>query len=80
MVDKIEKALKKLTEKQKKKYKAILFKVIKGEFGGLDIKKLKGRNNIYRVRSGQMRITYQMRKDGSTKVLEFVRRSDNTYK
>ncbi len=80
MMDRIEKALGKLSEKEKSKVKEILRKTKEGNFDGLDIKKLKGRDNIFRVRKGSIRIIY--RKDAKQKifVLAIERRSDKTYK
>ena len=59
MTEKIEKALKKLTGKEKKAVKNILIKIEKGDIKSLDIKKLKGRNDIFRARKGSLRIIFR---------------------
>ena len=77
-MDKIEKALKKLSDNERKKIKSILQKINDGKFEGLDIKKLKGRSDIFRVRNGDIRIIYREYK---TKIfiLTISRRSEKTY-
>lgn len=52
--------------------------IIKGSLGGLDVKKLKGRKDVYRVRVGTVRIIFYM-KDEETKIIEIEFRSDTTY-
>jgi len=59
-MDKITKALKKLTAGEKEIVKEILTKIDSLDFNGLDIKKLKGRQDIYRVRKGKIRIIYRL--------------------
>ncbi len=79
MVDKIEKALRKLTEKERKAIKNILTKIKKEKIKDLDIKKLKGRDDIFRVRKGSMRIVFR-KKNESILILSVERKSDKTYK
>lgn len=58
--------------------KEILTKLLSGTLKGLDIKKLKGRNDIFRVRKGDLRIVY--RQEGKRIfVLLIERRSEGTY-
>jgi mRNA-degrading endonuclease RelE of RelBE toxin-antitoxin system len=77
MVDRIEKALNKLSDKEKKMLKKILQNIVKGELKDLDVKKLKGRDDIYRVRKGKMRIIFKKEKE--IKILTVERRSETTY-
>ncbi|PIX62256.1 hypothetical protein CO057_00460 [Candidatus Uhrbacteria bacterium CG_4_9_14_0_2_um_filter_41_50] len=79
MVNKIDKALSKFSNKEKAEFKKILQKVKAGDFLALDIKKLKNRQDIYRIRKGSMRIIFQ-KTDHGIKILSFERRLDNTYK
>ncbi len=79
MVDKIEKALKKLTEKEKTAVKDILTKIQKKDTKGLDIKKLKSRDDIFRARKGRIRIIFRKTEE-SILILSIERRSDKTYK
>ena len=46
---------------------------------GLDLKKLKGRNDIYRIRKGKIRIIYRV-DNKQIYLLAIERRSENTYK
>jgi mRNA interferase RelE/StbE len=80
MVDKITKAINKLSDKDRKKIKQILAKVKQREFESFDIKKLKGYVNIYRVRVGIYRIIFQIKSDNTIKVLELGKRDDRRYK
>ena len=89
MVDKITKVLNKFTTKEKELVKNLLLKIntppfippLKGEGRGvwLDIKKLKGRSDIYRARKGKIRIIYRI-DGGQVYLLAIERRSENTYK
>lgn len=78
-MDKIVKALKKLTAEERETAKAILAKIDKGNFAALNIKRLKGRQDIYRVRQGKIRIIYKIGDDKKIFVLTLGRRNDNTY-
>ncbi|MCF6276616.1 MAG: hypothetical protein L3J07_02080 [Candidatus Magasanikbacteria bacterium] len=79
MVDKIQKALNKFSNSEKQKIKIILLKIKTRKFTGLDAKKLKGRDDIYRIRKGKIRIIYII-KNGEVCLLTIERRSDKTYK
>lgn len=73
MVDRIQKALDKIPAKEKALIKKILLDIKNNQLTGLDIKKLKGHDAIYRVRKGKIRILYRAQ-DGEILVLaiEFV--------
>ncbi|HOI97160.1 MAG TPA: hypothetical protein PLA19_01495 [Candidatus Pacearchaeota archaeon] len=79
MADKIRKALDKLSSKERKAIDGLLVKIKNRQFDGLDWKKLKGRDDIYRVRKGEMRIIYRLNASGGVVVLEIGRRNDITY-
>lgn len=79
-MDKIAKALEKFNTDERNKIKTMLFKINRGVFGGLDVKKLKGHDNIFRVRKGKIRIIYRIdQKNNNIYILTVERRSDNTY-
>lgn len=80
MVDKIKKALNKLSAEQRKEINDLLARIKNGQLENLDLKKLKGWDDIYRVRKGQTRVIYQIDKDGDIILLEIGRRNDNTYR
>ncbi|MBI5230334.1 MAG: hypothetical protein HY981_03500 [Candidatus Magasanikbacteria bacterium] len=79
MTDKIQKSLDTLSEKEKEVVKDLLIKIKTGRLLGVDIKKLKGREDIYRVRKGKIRIIYRTSADGIY-LLAIERRSETTYK
>ena len=79
-MDKIEKALRRLTEKERAWVKAILRQLQAGDVSALRIKKLKGREDIFRVRKGDIRIIYRKDSTGNIFVLTIDRRRENTYK
>ena len=79
-MDKIEKALKSLTSQERKKLKDILAQVDEGDFQNLDLKKIKGRTDIYRVRKESIRIIFRKAQSNSIKVLTIERRSSKDYK
>ncbi len=79
MVDKIQKALNKFSAKEKELVKELLKMIKVGTVIGLDIKKLKGQKDIYRVRKGKIRIIYKLDK-GTVYLLAIERRNDNTYR
>jgi mRNA-degrading endonuclease RelE of RelBE toxin-antitoxin system len=78
MTDRIDKALNRLSEKEKIKLKEIINLIRLGELDGLDLKKLKGRKDVYRIRKGDMRIIF-IKKDFDTYILSVERRTDTTY-
>ena len=78
-MDKIKKALNKLSSNERKKIKEILFQLDKNNFQNLDIKKLKGRKDIFRIRKSNIRIIF-FKKNNSIKILTIERRGSKTYK
>lgn len=79
-MDKIEKALKSLTSQERKKLKDILAQVDEGDFQNLDLKKIKERTDIYRVRKKSIRIIFRKAQSNSIKVLTIEQRSSKAYK
>ena len=59
-MDKIDKALNELIFKEKERIKNIIKALQLGRFDNLDIKKLKGFRDVFRVRKGRLRIVYQL--------------------
>ncbi len=78
-MDKISKALEKIDKKEKEAIRNILVKIKNKDFKGFDVKKLKGRNNIFRVRKGKIRIIYHLKQE-KIMILSIERRSEKTYK
>lgn len=79
-MDELDKALRKLSAGDRKRTKSILLQLKSGDFRRLDIKKLKGRRDIYRARSGDLRVIYRLGENKTIFVLTIERRSKTTYK
>ncbi|MFH1820514.1 MAG: type II toxin-antitoxin system RelE/ParE family toxin [Candidatus Nealsonbacteria bacterium] len=79
-MDKIEKALRKLSQKERRAIKDILQRVKVGNPGSLNIQKLKGPEDIFRVQKGNIRIIYRKTVTGEIFVLAVEHRSEKTYK
>lgn len=77
-MDKLAKALCKLTVKERQVVKRIFIQLAGGDTVGLDIKKLVDRNDIFRVRKGDIRIIYRQTANGIF-ILTIERRSESTY-
>jgi mRNA-degrading endonuclease RelE of RelBE toxin-antitoxin system len=77
-MDKIEKALRRLSAKERSWVRDVLLRLKSGNCAGLDIKRLKGRNDIFRIRKGDIRIIYWL-KDKQIFILAIERRNDTTY-
>jgi len=78
-MDKIAKALKNLLPKERDLTKKILLKIKNNSLLGLDLKKLKNCDNIFRIRHGKLRIIFKKDDDGECYILAIERRSDKTY-
>lgn len=78
-MDRISKALQRLTPKEQKIIKGILTRVERGEVEGMDLKRLKGHDSIFRVRKGDIRIIFS-KSGGAISLLTIERRSEKTYR
>ena len=78
-MDRISKELKKFTETEREKVRKVLTQLDAGFFKGLDIKKLRGHDDIFRVRKGEIRIIYKKTELHEVLILTIERRSDTTY-
>jgi mRNA-degrading endonuclease RelE of RelBE toxin-antitoxin system len=77
-MDAIDKALKKFSA-QERAWVSNIFDALKSnEMQGFDVKKLKGYENIFRVRRGDIRVIYRKLWDGIV-ILEVGRRNEKTY-
>ncbi len=77
-MDKIEKALRKLSDEERMHVEDILQKLSLNQIKALDIKKLKGYRDIFRIRKGKLRIIFRT-EDGKIYLLKIDRRNDTTY-
>ncbi len=78
-MNKLEKALAKLSTKEQKKIKSVLVHIKSGDTTSLDTKKLKAHDNIFRVRVGSIRVVYK-KTDNDISLLLIDNRNDNKYK
>ncbi|MCC6323967.1 type II toxin-antitoxin system RelE/ParE family toxin [Candidatus Nomurabacteria bacterium] len=79
MSDVISKFLAKLSKSEKAVIKNILEKITTNNTVGLQIKKLVGSEDIYRVRKGKFRIIYRKTKTDCL-IISVDRRSEATYR
>lgn len=79
-MDKIAKVLQKFSAKERERIKTVLEKLMAVELKGLDIKKLKDRDDVFRLRTGDLRIIYRKNFHGNISVLVISRRNEKTYK
>ena len=77
-MDKIDKTLQKIAKKQRIKILATMQHIRAGNFTGLDMKKLQGKENEYRVREGKVRIKFSII-NGIGIIFAVQRRSETTY-
>ena len=78
-MDRISKFLSKLSSKERKLVEDIASQVLACNLEGLDVKKLKGKYNEFRVRKSGIRIIFTMSGD-LIKIISIERKNDNTYK
>ncbi|MGH7196085.1 MAG: type II toxin-antitoxin system RelE family toxin [Candidatus Saccharimonadales bacterium] len=78
-MDKINKALAKVPLKQRIAIDEANDAIKANKLKGLDIKKVKGSNNIYRVRVGRYRIVFQNAGEQNI-ILQVAKRDEQTYK
>jgi len=78
-MDKILKFLRKVDKKTRERVLLVIFKIEVSDFTGLDLKKLKGESNVYRVRVGDFRIMF-VRGREKNEVIKIDKRGDRTYK
>ena len=79
-MDRISKALKKLSAKERVGVKHVLILISARNFKELHIKKLRGRKDIFRARKGKIRIIYRVGRGGDIFILAIERRTEKTYR
>lgn len=78
-MNKIDKYIKKLIPKEREAMLDVLERIKHGILADLDIKKLKGYDNYFRVRKGKTRIIFHLDINGQPVIKRVERRGDNTY-
>lgn len=79
MVDRIRKTLRQLSPKEQKQLTQAIQQILIDDLHGFDIKKLQGRDDVYRVRKGDFRIIFRKTSTGENAIIAVERRSDTTY-
>ncbi len=75
----LKKLLSKFTKKEREVIESIIKTIISLRWDNLDVKKLKGHQNIFRVRKGKLRILFA-KDDKDIFILTIERRREDTYK
>ncbi|OHA01142.1 MAG: hypothetical protein A3C12_01940 [Candidatus Sungbacteria bacterium RIFCSPHIGHO2_02_FULL_49_20] len=75
----LERLLRKFSAEEKNELERTIRKIIKRDFVGLDYKRLKGHQNLFRVRKGRIRIIFTLIQKEAV-VLAIERRREDTYK
>jgi len=78
-MDKKEKFIRKLDPKRRKQVFKTIEKILSRQWEHLDIRKLKGYENAYRIRKGEIRIVF-IDKGYDIEVLSIGYRDEDTYK
>ncbi|MBI5140012.1 MAG: hypothetical protein HZA94_01005 [Candidatus Vogelbacteria bacterium] len=80
-MDKIDKFLRKLRPQELDCMERVIDEIYSGEWKMLNIKKLKGFSNLYRVRSGRIRVVFELLSSSPVgiKIYSVDNRNDNTY-
>lgn len=79
-MDRVTKALRKLTKADRARYERITRDVVEDRLAGYDVVKLVGREDVFRLRKGPMRVIFQRKPDQGNVIVAFGRRSERTYK
>ncbi len=78
-MEKIKKFLLKLSKIEREKIESAVVKIAADDISNLDVKKLKGYEDIFRIHVGKNRIIFK-RNEHQNRILEISRRSDIAYK
>jgi mRNA-degrading endonuclease RelE of RelBE toxin-antitoxin system len=79
MADKITKFLRKLSNNQYAVVVGVIDQILRDELILLDVKKLAGRKNFFRVRVGRIRIVFSKNPNGN-RIELIANRDDQTYR
>lgn len=79
-MNQIEKFIRKLPSRERLLINQTIKRLDTGDWVGLNIKKLQGVDDLFRVRLGQIRIIYRFSKITGAQILDITYRDDNTYK
>lgn len=80
MPDRIEKFRRKLDAKRRAVLDEILLRIERGDFAFLDVTKLQGETNRYRVRKGNIRIQFSLDERRRAIAIDLDFRGEDTYR
>lgn len=78
-MNKIEKSLKRLANRDQALAYSIVARLVARKFEGLNMAKLKGHNDIFRVKAGRLRIVFRLTAEAVI-ILRIGLRSEKTYR
>jgi mRNA-degrading endonuclease RelE of RelBE toxin-antitoxin system len=78
-MDELQKAIAKLAKEHRAVFDSLMVRLYERNFLGLDLAKLKGHKDVFRVKHGRLRIIFRMNREGLS-VLEVGLRNENTYR
>ena len=78
-MDKVKKAVAKLPKEYKSKFDWLMLKLWARDFSGLDMIKLKGQNDLFRVKKSRLRVIFRLTKN-NIEVLQVDLRNEKTYR
>jgi mRNA-degrading endonuclease RelE of RelBE toxin-antitoxin system len=80
MADKIQKALAKLSLKERLIVEVLIERLLGGDLIGLNIKQLVGNPGAYRLKKGRIRILFSKHRDEGVIIISVSNRDDQTYR
>lgn len=78
-MDQIEKFIRKLLPRERLLINQTVKRLDAGDWAGLNVKKLQGVDDLFRVRIGRIRIIYRFAKISGVQILDITYRDDTTY-
>ncbi len=79
-MDKVSKFFQKLNKQESAKFLEIKKQVLAGDFENVNIKIIKSKPDLFRVRVGRYRMVFSGRKTGNIELLKIVKRDESTYR
>ena len=80
MVDRMTKNLRKFSKRERDQILQVMKRILMNDMQGFDLKKLKDREDAFRVRKGDFRIIFRKVDHGINVIIAVERRSESTYK
>ena len=80
MVGRIKNNLAKFSKKERALVRGLIKQIQENNFNNTDLKKLKGKENAFRMRKGKIRIIFVKLSQQKIQLIAIERKSDTTYK